>query len=342
MKERIAWLNTAKALGILAIYYRHSEIYYSCTDEPSVLTASYLPFYVTIFFFVNGYLLFRKHLGTAPQKHIQFGANEYKAALQNIMFRLAIPTLLFSSIIYIPKMWFHGSEADPLQYFHDVFGGVCFWFTSALTVAQVLLLSMMLVRKQSAWFYLLATTPLLIAGIVLGQTAGTVFPWYWQSALVATFILALGGAYMKHEKTIDKHVKPAGAVLIIAAYTVLMLTVQPANTMIGPVRIDITGLLAILLGTASLVAVSKGIPAVKGLDYIGSHTITLYFLSGAIPATVATLCHRLMPETHSALTLLVAIVSLATGIAATWAIKRFCPFMLDLRLLWNKNKKTNH
>lgn len=57
--KNISWINSLKALSLLAVFFVHSQSYYG-----SVLTLDrwILPWYVNAFFFVSGYLLFWKQL----------------------------------------------------------------------------------------------------------------------------------------------------------------------------------------------------------------------------------------------------------------------------------------
>ncbi len=54
------WIDAVKAICMIAVYLLHSEAYYGIGDISYgyVLT----PFYVNAFFFVSGYLLFKKYL----------------------------------------------------------------------------------------------------------------------------------------------------------------------------------------------------------------------------------------------------------------------------------------
>lgn len=58
-KKNILWINILKAVCIISIYWVHSINYYGIS-MPGVRYI--LPFYVNAFFFVSGYLLFRKQL----------------------------------------------------------------------------------------------------------------------------------------------------------------------------------------------------------------------------------------------------------------------------------------
>ena len=57
-QKSITWINTYKALCILAVFFAHSQLYYGC--ELDTLNDFVHPWYVNAFFFVSGYLLLWK------------------------------------------------------------------------------------------------------------------------------------------------------------------------------------------------------------------------------------------------------------------------------------------
>lgn len=61
-KQEIHWVNALKALCIIFIYVFHCEFY--CKFELGAVRLLYLPFFTNAFFFVSGYLLFRKQLSS--------------------------------------------------------------------------------------------------------------------------------------------------------------------------------------------------------------------------------------------------------------------------------------
>lgn len=59
----INWINCLKAISMIAVFFVHCQIYYGYVFD--TLNEYIYPFYVNAFFFVSGYLLFRKQL-SAP------------------------------------------------------------------------------------------------------------------------------------------------------------------------------------------------------------------------------------------------------------------------------------
>ena len=59
-KKNIIWINTAKALCMLFVFLYHAEWYLDF--RLLKVDGFYHPFYINCFFFLSGYLLFRKQL----------------------------------------------------------------------------------------------------------------------------------------------------------------------------------------------------------------------------------------------------------------------------------------
>lgn len=97
-KKNILWINYIRAICILAVYLVHSELYYGY----SIGALDYLvhPFYVNAFFFVSGYLMFRKQLSepVINQDLSEYTHNDGYKMFGNILFRIIIPSIVFSAI----------------------------------------------------------------------------------------------------------------------------------------------------------------------------------------------------------------------------------------------------
>lgn len=59
-RKDILWINYVKAFSIIGVFFVHSGLYYGLFTG-SINTFIH-PFYVNAFFFVSGYLFFRKQL----------------------------------------------------------------------------------------------------------------------------------------------------------------------------------------------------------------------------------------------------------------------------------------
>lgn len=60
INKDILWIDYTKAISMILVYLVHSQLYYGYMMDN--LNNFIHPFYVNSFFFVSGYLLFRKQL----------------------------------------------------------------------------------------------------------------------------------------------------------------------------------------------------------------------------------------------------------------------------------------
>lgn len=330
MSKNIIWINSLKALCMFSVYLVHSEIYYG------INTISYgrilQPFFVSAFFFVNGYLFFRKQLNTvANYKLVDFGKN-----LQIIISRLIIPTIIFASIIYLPKLFFHSKDLSITGYFYDVFGGISFWFTSALAVSQTILIALLILKKNNIWFYFICSVFLFIFALIISYIDRTPFPWFYKSGLGAILFITLGGLYQKYEYKIDNKAKSIPATLLIGLYLACMIyDIQYKEFLF--ILMDMTfnfqGLIISILGIVVITIICKQLPQLKLLEFIGKHSIVFYFFSGALPASIGFVFQKIFPDRLYIITLIVALLSICVGYLMTYIVVNFLPWLTDLRKL---------
>ena len=121
--KNINWINAVKAICIISVFFIHCQLYYGCWMQK---VNDYIhPFYVNAFFFVSGYLLFRKQLQppliTQDQK--EYLAEGGRNLFMNIVFKIAIPTGLFSMIEYVPKHILRGQSLGIYTFISNTVGG---------------------------------------------------------------------------------------------------------------------------------------------------------------------------------------------------------------------------
>lgn len=347
--NKLDWVDAVKALCMIGVYILHSEAY--CPS--SGLSYGYIlsPFYVNAFFVVSGYLLFRRFMNHNKSIIINNFQNNgrgegYKHTLKNIIFRLMIPTMLFSTLLYIPKVSFHGGALTLPQFLLEVPGGVSYWFTSALAVAQLVFLFLFLFKRRSIWFYVLISIGLFSLGLYLNgleerTQAIDYFPWFYCTGLEYTLLMALGGLYLRYEKFMENMMKVWGTVLASVLYIGLLVygkEISPLLMMGAGGRVNPPGILTVFCSVLLVFRVCKLLPHVRWLEYIGQNSIVFYFFSGVMPAMAGKLMVMAIPSGYGYVsTLAVAVFSLLLSTLICEAINRYAPFMLDVRKLklWN-------
>ena len=146
--KTIYWINAAKAISIIAVYFIHTQLCYECMLD--CIDRFVYTWYVNAFFFVSGYLLFWKQL-TSPK--IDENRNIYitsggRSLFQNIVFRIVIPSIIFCTIEFVPSCIIQGRGIDIGFALFKTIGGGTYWFTSALVVSELILLGLFALAKE--------------------------------------------------------------------------------------------------------------------------------------------------------------------------------------------------
>lgn len=252
-----------------------------------------------------------------------------------------IPSIIFSAVMFMPKMLFHSTEINVHSFMVNVLGGVSYWFTSALFVAQVALLTLIaLLKRNDIWCYLLCSILLFILGWYLNYVrtdigAEAFFPWFWKTGIEYTLLMTFGGVYMKYENRINalsRYFLPVAALIYVAA---MAMSLNGAIFLVMGLggRCSVEGGLLILAGVSLIVAICHVIKENYIMSFIGRNSIVFYFLSGVFPAFVGMLARRCVPDCNYVVTIAVAMLSLICSLFAAMIIERYLPFIIDIRKL---------
>ncbi len=321
---------------MICVYIAHTEAF---TTGNSILCKAVLPFYVNAFFFISGYLLFKKYLKTEIIENISFIT--YKKGTLNCLFKIAIPTIIFSILIYLPKIVFHSNSFKLSTFVFDIFGGTSFWFTSALFVAQLVLLTLFLSRRKNILFYISITAIIfLILQALCDYTpkpAVCYNPWFWRTGLNYSLIMSLGGLYMIYEEKLKSPVLWIATVISITGYYLLYTGHDVACLGLSG-RCNLIGFLTSIATILVLIEIAKRIKANKAMNFIGKNSILFYFFSGATPATFAAISAKAGIGGNISL-LMTLILSLTSSYVITYIIVKYIPFLTDIRLINNARNK---
>jgi hypothetical protein len=345
-KKNIAWINTCKALCMIFVYLNHS-----CIVLGALLGRYddwYFALYVNSFFVISGYLLFRKQLSTpivteTCKQYVMKGGGG-KSLIDSIVWRIAIPTAIFSLINFFPKKLLRGQPFYLKELILDTFGGCSMWFTCALVVAELLLLVMLFTRCKNVWVYVVGAILLSTIGVVAAQNGAVFpsmpkqFPWWWKNGLVATIYMVAGGVLWKYESTIHGLFSIKGVLpLAVVIYLSLLYGLHGhLKYMVAINSLNMPGSLVSLFGVVTLIEICRYIPSIGLIQDMGRNTLGYYFFCGASPVVVGIVIKRFAGTGYLSL-LLVLFISLLLSRITVAIINRYVPFLFDLRLL---NKKT--
>ncbi len=338
-KKNILWINLVKGFCVLGVYYVHVVSFYGYSI-PKV--ADYIkPFYVNAFFFISGYLLFRKQFSPyiAAKSVTEYIKTDGKIYLENLLFRLVIPSVIFSAAIYLPSYLLRNRPISAIDFFMKTVGGCTYWFTSALVVAEVLIFVLLLLRCKSFLIYLLTASGLIILGYVLDVNQCVLiypysgFPWEYKQGFEAMIFLVAGGMYWKYEQKIDKYFRNKFVVLAFVLFYMIVFTIWPdrIKVLLSTSQINVVGVLMSIYASVMLILLCKLISKAPILDYLGKNSLVFYFLSGSMPIVGSMIAGRLIPEKNFAVFMVVYLFSLLGSWVASWIINKYMSWLLDFR-----------
>ena len=333
------WINWVKLLCVFFIFVNHSAIY--CGVD-SGIGHFYNPFFVNAFFVVSGYLFFRKYLpkqGTWADRKEWVCRGDGATLLGNVFFKILLPTLLFSALNFFPKKILRGEEILLPDLLNDTVLGGSIWFTNALAVAELLLLLGLLFKWKRMLLFLLYGLLMACAAYGLFQCGGFVsesnVPFYYKSGMSATLLLALGGLYWLHERTID-HIFSGWRMVLLPCLFVGYLcacrfcfSLYSGSLNLEP--LNVTGLIFIVVSVYLLIRLCKALPGGRFVNYWGRHSIGIYFFCGAIPNIVAIALGKTVSLPPMVNLWLCVFLSIGMALVAVYLLNRFVPWVYDLR-----------
>lgn len=220
---------------------------------------------------------------------------------------------------------------------YKTIGGCTYWFTSALVVAEFLILLMLVSRIRSIWFYFIAACVMYALGqsivsydfSLLEQYPS--FPWQYKHGLYAMIFLALGGVYWKMEDHI-KALMSRYVVVGMSLLYIILLIIYPSHfkVLVSMLDVNIAGIFLSILATVTLIEACKRLPESNALNYIGQNTIGFYFMSGALPIVLSMVVHKVIPGANALGLSIVFAASMAISYVAVYIMNRFMPWLLDL------------
>lgn len=331
LKDRnISWINYVRAVCIFLVFFIHTENRAHFEFLGRTLDVFFRPFYVNAFFIVSGYLLYKKQelifqkVKTTRDWFKDYGVNY----LQNIFFKLIIPSIIFSLVIFFPKMMIRHQPIDLMTMLKQTIGGETMWFVSALVVAQLLIFIPLLFRNLSLMLWGGYGVSCFVLATVLHNWGYENFPWYYQSGLSAVFFIWLGCFFYKVENFGIFRMKFLW-ICVLVSYLLVAYNV-PFLMDLSYMRTDVIGILLCLVSSVVLIFFCKRIQPNRIVEKIGRSTIGLYFLSGAVPEVVSILTKRFL-ELNSIVFLIVVLVSFALSVFLNEIMLKYVGFVFDLR-----------
>lgn len=269
-----------------------------------------------------------------------------------MLYRITIPTILFSILMFIPKKIIRGQTIDIVSFVVETILGGGLWFTSALVSAEILLFILLLFRRKNIFFYLVSGIVLTCFAIYLTSwdmsLLGDAFiPWYYKSGMIAVLYMAFGGLFYRYEERIDSFFqnKVGGIVcsLFFIAFIIInvwlirndeMNTLDCLNVMLANGYTNVFSVLWALFSFIPIIYITKIYKGNIVTNWIGRHSIAFYFFCGAIPNLLAVALKNFFPGWNNPMGVICLwLLSLYLAYLITKFLNKYMPFLFDLRLL---------
>ncbi|MCR4582293.1 MAG: acyltransferase [Prevotella sp.] len=271
---RIVWADQLRGICMLLILWLHTDMYYTGVD--TIPYGLYVCNALTIFFFISGYFCYRQEPFSLRHK------------LTSIVRGLLVPYLLFTSVLAIPKaMVRHLPLHDVIV---SILTGSASWFVAALMVAEVLFACCLYLRRDWA-VHLLALVALMLSWLLSNDFIGIgADGWIIHAALLGLVFLYLGYQYHRHESRLASLQRPLPVFVLLLSGILLKAYILTTGTqmVVGPVVISNYPVFLLDSVTFILLALSltKLLPPLSWLQWIGRHSLYYYFFCGAVPTFV--------------------------------------------------------
>ena len=329
--KNIVWIDVQKVICMMIVYFYHTEGRFGMNNE--YFHSYFFPFYVNSFFFISGYLLFRSH---ASQDKVLLSSTEWynasgKRMLMNIIFRIVIPTIFFSFIIFFPKCVLRGNGIQVSSLISATLLGGGFWFTSALAVAELIFFVLFVLKRSS--FLLLTVMSLVIAfwGWMMPYEIEGGYIWEYQKAMTAVPYIMAGGWLYKYEPKVEKYLNSYWTAFVLIVIYVILVETYPTGNPIRKVFYYVMALTSII----SLSVLCRKLPYSNLIRQIGSWTLGLYFFSGALPELFYILLFRKLAIPLHFGILLDATLSFFVATILVYGLNKYASFIFDISKLKN-------
>lgn len=342
--KRIVWVDVAKYICILMVMLSHLE---ARTD---VWTAFYMPFVLSAFFFVSGYVYKPK------EAFKQFFYKKFR--------QLFIPWLVFSVLNILLAQVFSFNEHIGLlselawNFLQIRAQGDGMWFVAALFVAFIpFYFFIKWYEAQSekitggrynkcavailiAW--ILSLISVLYSRLLPDGTfpwGSAALPWHIDYIFQAMFYMVLGYIFrQKFEVKLDKWNNGAVCMVICLIY-LLLVFVPYAQEIRLPMLLDVLyGYILSIIGTTAVVMIAKRVPSNRYINYVGQNTLIYFALHGKAYSLIQTVLRRVVGGLYAAIlenivlssvfALLFALLLSVLLIIPTLIINKWFPFVM--------------
>ena len=271
LQKRIDWVDTARAIGILAVVLCHAKV-------PLVQKYAVGPFEVTIFFFISGYLFFKKE------------QPDLKTFLTKKVKALLLPYAVFSVMWMVYDWCFlcidgtlsvQSAFKVVLQYGLQI-RMKPIWFLTCLFLSECALYIIVRLVKNKKIFLFATAAGMVCLAYAYYRFVNKALPWNADLCLVASPFMLAG--YLARAYGVLEHIHQKARWIVFFASTALYLAINYLNVreisgidlfynQFGNMFVFFASALAAIV---AVIAFCKILPPTKVLTYIGRNSLFIF------------------------------------------------------------------
>lgn len=267
MKTRVMWLDIARGIAFLMIIYRHLDF------MNETLMAYFSPMFLTIFFFVSGYLFNTKY------SFLEVVEQRFRTVLIPF-FIYGIANIILSQILTF------GEKPTLDDAFYNFFVQIRgeddgLWFLACLFISTIPFYFMVKYTKG------MGLLSLSIALLLINYIADLEpIPWHVEFIAPSVFYMSLGYLYKQNETKLGSLDSRKSIIFMLLLYIPLV-TIHYASFSemihIETTHYIIDGIVITLLGIHLCIGISKNTGVLSSsLAYIGSNSLLYFCLHGKV------------------------------------------------------------
>lgn len=311
-KERISWVDTAK--GICMIFVMISHAY-----PPASWIRLFTPFFLPCFFFLSGYTF--------------KSGDDFRGFFVRKVKGLVVPMVMFSLVNGAVGVAFKGKPfTDRLLgiVLQQARGYESLWFFPCLFVCELIFYWVVKMFKSVRNIFI-ASGVIACVGYVYIAVIGYALPWQFELGCINVLFLCFGYVFKQHEKDIQNlYSRPYALILMLILYIALCLCYDnEANMHDEQFGLQILFVVEAFIGIILIVAISQWIPRLRGLTFIGTHTIVFFSFQGFLLQVIRKILMKLNFDGRGGvLCILSVIIALPILSMAAYVIYKWFPFMI--------------
>lgn len=309
MEKRIGWIDNARGLCMLFVMAHHSPF------MEAWMVKIYLPIFLTLFFFISGYLFVN------PNKSVSI---QQKAL--NIFTSLLIPYCIYILITSIFNLLTGGFDAF-IADISDSLLGVKSWFVSALIVTELLGLLILFFKVNRVKFCIIFISISLAIYILLPYQE---YYWNFRNAMFANLYFGIG-MICRQYNVVTYLLKNIVGVVMAIVYVCLIIFDIAYNVNTGNFNETFTNypffIIETLIGIPAFIWLCSKITHYnKGLLFIGANSLLYYYFQSVFIRAILTCLDKLGLHFPNYIGIWIFLLFICVGIAIpVYFINKYFP-----------------